>query len=218
MAMTRRASGAVSGAACLALVTMMTLVAGAQAPQKPGAPPATPGNATATPAVPTGVATPPDYVIGPDDVLAIIVWRDKDLSAEVAVRPDGKISLPLLNDVHAAGLTPEQLRQQVTAAAGKYVEEPTVSVIVKEVNSRKVFITGQVGKPGPYPLMGPTTVLQLIASAGGVLEYADTKNIRIMRNENGKPVSLRFNYKDVIRGKSLNQNIQLRPGDTIIVP
>lgn len=218
MALTRRASGAVSGAACLVLVSVMTLAAAAQAPQKPGAPPATPGNATAAPAVPTGVATPPDYVIGPDDVLAIIVWRDKDLSAEVAVRPDGKISLPLLNDVHAAGLTPEQLRQQVTEAAGKYVEEPTVSVIVKAVNSRKVFITGQVGKPGPYPLMGPTTVLQLIASAGGVLEYADTKNIRIMRSENGKPVSLRFNYKDVIQGKSLNQNIQLRPGDTIIVP
>jgi polysaccharide export outer membrane protein len=151
-------------------------------------------------------------------VLSIIVWREKDLSADVAVRPDGKISLPLLNDVQAAGLTPEQLRLQLTEAAGKLIEEPNVTVVVKEINSRKVFVMGQVAKPGPYPLTGPSTVLQIIATAGGLLEYADEKNIRIMRTENGKPLSLKFNYKDVAEGKNLKQNIELKPGDTIIVP
>ena len=103
----------------------------------------------------------------------------------------------------------------ITEAAGKLIEEPTVAVVVKQINSRKVFITGQVAKPGPYPLNGPTTVVQLLAIAGGVLEYADDKNIAIMRTENGKPVSLRFNYDQVKKRKNLEQNIQLKPGDTI---
>ena len=168
--------------------------------------------------MPVGVPITPDYVIGPDDVLAVVIWRDKDISGDVAVRPDGKISLPLLNDVQAAGLTPDQLRKQLTDAAAKYIEAPEVTVIVKQINSRKVFITGQIGKPGPYPLNAPTTVLQLIATAGGVLEYADSKNIVIMRTENGKPLSHKFNYKDVVRGRNLKQNIELKPGDTVIVP
>jgi polysaccharide export outer membrane protein len=168
--------------------------------------------------VPTGVPTPADYVIGPDDVLSVVFWREKDMSSEVAVRPDGKISLPLLNDVQAAGLTPDQLRLALTEAASKFVEEPTVSVVVKTINSRKVFVTGQVNKPGPYPLSGPSTVLQMISTAGGLLEYAKAKNILIMRTENGKPVSFKFNYKDVSQGKNLKQNIELKPGDTIIVP
>jgi polysaccharide biosynthesis/export protein len=186
----------------------------APAPASPA--PATPAAATRTD-MPTGVPTA-DYVIGPDDVLNIVVWRDKDISGDVAVRPDGKISLPLLNDVQAAGLTPEQLRKQLTDAASKYIEAPEVTVIVKAINSRKVFITGQIARPGPYTLNAPTTVLQLIAVAGGVAEYADSKNIIIMRNENGKPVSHKFNYKDVVRGRKLQQNIELKPGDTIIVP
>jgi len=171
-----------------------------------------------SPTAPAGVPTTPDYVIGPDDVLTIIVWREKDISGDVAVRPDGKISLPLVNDVLAAGLTPEQLRSQLTEAFGKLFEEPAVSVVVKAINSRKVFVTGQVGKPGPYPLMGPTTVVQLLATAGGVLEYADTENISILRTENGKPMRYRLNYKDVSKGKNLKQNIELKPGDTIVVP
>jgi polysaccharide export outer membrane protein len=191
-----------------------------QPPQPP--PPATGAatNGTATPPanLPAGVAAPADFVIGPNDVLTIVFWRDKDMSSDVSVRPDGKISLPLLNDVQAAGLTPEQLRVQITTAAAKLVEDPTVSVVVKEINSRRVFITGQVAKPGTYALSGPTTVLQLIAMAGGVLEYADSKNIAIMRTENGKPSSFQFNYKDVTKRKNLKQNIELKPGDTIIVP
>jgi polysaccharide export outer membrane protein len=164
------------------------------------------------------VATPVDYVIGPDDVLQIIFWREGDLSSEVAVRPDGKISLPLLNEIQASGLTPEQLRANLTQVANRYVEEPAVTVVVKAINSRKVFITGQVGKPGPYPLSGPTTVLQLIATAGGVQEYAKDERIVVMRTENGRTVSHKFNYKQVSQGKNLQQNIELKPGDTIVVP
>jgi polysaccharide biosynthesis/export protein len=167
---------------------------------------------------PAAVVVPADYVIGAEDVLTILFWREKEMSSEVRVRPDGRISLPLINDIMAAGLTPEELRLQVTAAAVKFVDAPTVSVGVKEIHSRKVFITGQVAKPGPYPLGGPTTIAQLIAMAGGVLEYADEKNIGIFRTENGRQVSLQFNYKDFKRRKNLEQNIALKPGDTIVVP
>ncbi|HSL22768.1 MAG TPA: polysaccharide biosynthesis/export family protein [Vicinamibacterales bacterium] len=173
-----------------------------------------------TPAAAPGAAapTPADYVIGAEDVLSIVFWRDKDLSGDVVVRPDGKISLPLLNDVQAAGLTPEQLRAALVTAAGEFIEDPNAAVIVKEIKSRRFFVTGQVAKPGPYPLAGPTTVLQAIAIAGGLLEYADAENISIMRVENGRTVSLRFNYKDVIRRKKIQQNVELKPGDTIVIP
>jgi polysaccharide biosynthesis/export protein len=174
--------------------------------------------AKAAPALPAGVTPPAGYVIGPDDQLSVVYWREKDMSADVVVRPDGLISLPLLNDVQASGLTPEQLRAAITKDATKFVEEPTVSVVVKAINSRKVFITGQVGKPGYYPIGGPTTVLQLIAIAGGVAEYADKNKISIIRKEGSKDVSFRFNYEDVIKGKNLAQNIELKPGDTVVVP
>lgn len=170
-------------------------------------------------ALPAAVVPPPDYVIGPQDQLSIIFWRDKDLSVDVViVRPDGKISLPLLNDVQASGLTPEQLRENVTEAAKRYIEDPNATVVVREINSRKVFITGEIDKPGTYPLAGPTTVLQLIATAGGVREYADRTKIVILRTENGKQIGYRFNYKEVVEQKNMKQNIELRPGDTVIVP
>ena len=175
--------------------------------------------ATAASAAPAAAVTPPaDYVIGPDDVLTIVFWREKELSSDVAVRPDGKISLPLLNDVQAAGSTPEQLRVVLSEQAAQFLEEPTVTVVVKQINSRKVYITGNIAKPGPYSLGGPTTVLQLIALAGGVLEYSDSKNIGILRQENGQSMSFRFNYEDVKRRKNLAQNILLKPNDTIVVP
>jgi polysaccharide biosynthesis/export protein len=178
----------------------------------------TPTPPAATPAPAAGTPVPDDYVIGPEDVLSIVYWRDKDMTTDVAVRPDGKISLPLLNDVQAAGLTPVQLRDNLTEVSKKYFEDPNVSIVVKQMNSRKVFITGQVNKPGPYPLVAPTTVLQLISMAGGLQEYADSKKIIIVRNENGRPVSFPFNYKDVASRKNLGQNILLKPGDTVIVP
>jgi polysaccharide export outer membrane protein len=147
----------------------------------------------------------------------VIVWREKELSAEVVVRPDGKISLPLLNDVHAAGLTPEALAEIVEKAATKFVKDSDATVIVKEIRSRKVFVLGEVAKPGVFPLTSETTVLQLIASVGGLLEYADRKNILILRVENGRERRLKFNYNDVIAGKNLQQNILLQPGDTVLV-
>jgi polysaccharide export outer membrane protein len=189
-------------------------------------PPATAPGATPAPAgdrvtVEGGIPLPADYVIGPADVLQISFWKDATLTSDVTVRPDGRISFWLINDIQAAGLTPEQLRESITKAAGKFFQEtPTVLVSVKAINSRQVFITGEVAKPGPYPLLVPTTVVQLIATAGGLLEYADSDNITIIRVENGQPVSYRFNYKDVAKRKtgSLKQNILLKPGDSVVVP
>jgi polysaccharide export outer membrane protein len=225
----RRFGGSVCGIAVLtfAFVCFGSVAQGFSA--APQAPAAQPPAATKPPAVqrppasqppqlPAGASVPTGFTIGPDDVLAIVFWRDKDMSAEVTVRPDGKITLPLINEVQAAGLTPEQLRDSLQQAATKFVEDPTVSVVVKTINSRKVFITGSVSKPGAYLLSSDTTVMQLIAMSGGVLEFADSKNITIIRNENGKPTAYRFNYKDVLKHKNLKQNIELKPGDTVIVP
>ena len=134
------------------------------------------------------------------------------------MRPDGKVSLPLLNDVQAAGLTPPQLRERLTELSQQYFEDPNVTIVIRQINSRKVFITGQVNKSGTYPLGGPTTVLQLIAMAGGIAEYAHGNKIVVMRTENGRQVSYPFNYDDVVARKNLRQNIDLKPGDTVIVP
>jgi polysaccharide export outer membrane protein len=165
------------------------------------------------------VAIAPDYVIGPDDVLSILFWRDKDLSAtDVTVRPDGKVTLPLLNDVQASGRTPEQLGDAIREAARKYVEDPNPTVIVKEIKSRRVFITGRIEKPGPYPLNGRTTILQLIAMAGGLREFVDGKNISLMRSEKDKQTVFDFNYQDVVKKRYLHQNIELKPGDVVVVP
>lgn len=192
----------------------------APATAKPGtAKPAQPAGTAKPPvAIPAGVPLPADYVIGPEDVLTIIFWREKDLSSEVIVRPDGRISLPVIQDISATGLTPEQLRESLTKTAERFVEDPNVTVVVKEIKSRKVFITGEVTRPGPYNITAPMTIVQLIAMAGGLLEYADAKNIVIMRTENGDQTSYKFNYREVSEGKNLKQNIQLKPGDTVIVP
>lgn len=180
--------------------------------------PAQSSKAAPPPSPTQGVATPPDYVIGPEDQLSVVFWRERDLSGDVVVRPDGKISLPLLNDVQAAGLTPDQLRQTVADGAAKFVEDTTVTVVVRQINSRRVFITGQVARPGSYSLTSTMNILQLIALAGGLNEYADSKNITIMRNESGKLTPYSFNYNEVVKRKNLKQNIDLRPGDTVIVP
>jgi polysaccharide biosynthesis/export protein len=172
---------------------------------------------TSAPA-PAGVALPPGYVIGPEDVLTIVVWREKDMSTDAVVRPDGQISVPLLNDLQAAGLTPDQLKAAIEKAALKLMAEPNATVIVKAINSRKVHIVGNVIKGGTYPLAGDMTVLQLIAQAGGLQEWADAKHISVMRKQDGKDVALKFNYKDVVKQKNLQQNVLLKPGDTVIVP
>ena len=172
----------------------------------------------AAPTVPGAIVPPPGYVIGPDDVLSIVFWREKDLSAEVIVRPDGKISLPLLDEIEVVGLTPAELREKVMVEANKLVEDANATVVVKQINSRRVFITGSVNKPGVYQLTGPMTVVQLIAVAGGLLEFADGDKIKVMRTEKAAPVAFPFNYKRFSEGKNLDQNIQLKPGDTVIVP
>jgi len=191
------------------------------APQtRPAAPPPAAPAAGVPPAqaVPVGVTPPSDYTIGADDVLEVIVWREKDLSAEVKVRPDGKVSLPLVNDIQAGGLTPEAFRAAVTSAVTKFVEAPSVTVIVKQINSRQVFVMGEVVKPGTYPLTAPTTVLQLLAQAGGPTPYAKVDEIGVMRTVDGKTTRHLFNYKEVSRGRKIEQNIMLRPGDTVIIP
>jgi polysaccharide export outer membrane protein len=177
---------------------------------------AAPADAAARAATVTPAA---NYIIGPDDVLSVVFWRDKDMSGDVVVRPDGKISLPLMNDVQAGGLTPSQLRDAVNTMARQYVEDPNVTVVVKEIKSRKVFITGMVEKPGPYPLNGPTSVVQLISVAGGLKEFTDGKKILIMRTDrSGRQSAHLFNYQKVVAGKNLEQNIELQPGDTVVVP
>ena len=210
----------------VALALAVAVPAGAQQQQQV-VPPATPAAApapapapavTPAPVVPAGVELPAGYVVGPEDVLTIVVWREKDLSSDVTVRPDGRITLPLINDVVAQGLTPDQLRDQLKAQFDKYVEDSSVSVVVKQINSRKVFITGMVGKPGAYPLTSTMTVLQLISLAGSLREFTSGKNILIIRDEGGKQKALKFNYEEVREGTRLEQNIQLKPGDTVVVP
>lgn len=195
------------------LIVICLASAGFARQQPTTAPPPAPSTAA-----PAGATLPAGYVIGPDDVLSIVFWRDKEMSAEVVVRPDGKISLPLVNDIQAAGLTPEELRAQLTKAATKFLEDPNATVVVKEIRSRNVYITGNVGKPGTYPLAAGMNVLQLIALAGGLQEYADAKNVVVIRVANGTQTSFKFNYKDVVKQKRVEQNIQLKAGDTVVVP
>lgn len=208
--------------AAVLVVAAAVSVAAQSAPQPAPAAPAAPAATTQKPpaddAAGLGVLPPPDYVIGAEDVLDVVVWREKELSAEVMVRPDGMVSLPLLNDVQAGGLTPEQFRERVSAGAAKYVESPSVTVIVKQINSRKVSVMGEVVKPGIYPLLAPTTVLQLLAQAGGPTPFADVKDISVVRTVDGKTSRLVFNYKEVARGRRMEQNVLLRPGDTVIIP
>ncbi|HYB94109.1 MAG TPA: polysaccharide biosynthesis/export family protein [Vicinamibacterales bacterium] len=217
----RRLAGYGTCAARIALATVfLSAPATAQTTKPAASAPASMPPAAAAAAAPraTDPVVPPGYVIGTDDMLSIVYWKDKDMSADAKVRPDGRIALPLINEVQAAGLTPEQLQQKLTEESKKYLEDASITVVVREINSRKAFITGEVNKPGPYPLTAPTTVMQLISLAGGLRDYANSKNIMIMRTENGKQTALKFNYKEVASGKKLNQNIELKPGDTVVVP
>jgi polysaccharide export outer membrane protein len=200
----------------LALIGTTAMESAAQVQPPPLVAPVPPP-ATPPPATPA-LEIPPGYTIGADDVLNVMFWRDKEMTADVVVRPDGRITLPLVNDVIAAGLTPEQLRDRVRTEASKFVEEPSVTVVVKQINSRRVFITGMVGKPGAYPMTRAITVLQLISLAGGLDEFANAKKVVIMRNEGGRQVAMKFNYADVRQGKNLEQNIELQAGDTVVVP
>jgi len=160
----------------------------------------------------------PNYVIGAQDMLDIDVWKEAELTRTVQVRPDGKISLPLLNDIQAAGLTPTQLAGQITTSLKKFVTDPQVTVIVTQINSQRVYIMGEVTRAGAYPLLPGMTVLQALSSAGGFTQFANLKKIYVLREENGKQTRLPFNYKQVINGKDTDQNIEVKAGDTIVVP
>lgn len=158
-----------------------------------------------------------DYVIGPDDLLEVSYWKDKDASAQVAVRPDGYISLPLLNDVQASGLTPAELTARIATLASAFLEDPNVTVMVRQINSRKAYIVGEVARPGAYPLNGPVTVLQIIAMAGGPTEYASLSDIAVVRTTDTGLVTRAFNYRNALKLKDLDTNIMLMPGDTVMV-
>jgi polysaccharide export outer membrane protein len=159
------------------------------------------------------------YTIGADDILAINVWKEPDLTRSVPVRSDGKISLPLIGELQAAGATPKQLEDDISRKLTNYVAEPEVTVIVQEIRSRKFNILGLVAKPGSYPITRTTTVLDAIALAGGFRDFAKQKSIYILRqNPDGTQKKLPFNYKDVVKGKNVEQNIRLEPRDTVVVP
>jgi polysaccharide biosynthesis/export protein len=164
------------------------------------------------------VTTDPNYVIGPQDVLDINVWKEAELTRLVPVRPDGKISMPLLNDVQAAGLTPGQLAAQITEGLKKFVTNPQVTVIVTQINSQRIYILGEATRPGAYPLLPSMTVLQALSSAGGFTIFANTKKIYVLRQTSGKQEKFPFNYKDALEGKHPEQNIVLKAGDEIVVP
>jgi polysaccharide export outer membrane protein len=170
------------------------------------------------PSAHVAATTDPSYVIGAQDVLDIDVWKQKELTRTVEVRPDGKISLPLLNDIQASGLTPMQLAANITQGLKKFITDPQVTVIVRQINSQRVYILGEVVHPGAFPLLPGMNVLQALSSAGGFTMFANTKKIYVLRQQNGKQKKFPFNYKDVISGKHTNENMVLRAGDQIVVP
>jgi polysaccharide export outer membrane protein len=175
--------------------------------------------AQAAPAAALPVANDTSYVIGPGDDLNISVWDNDNLSGAVTVRPDGMISLPLLNDVPASGKTPMQLRDVLVEKIGATgVKTPLVTVTVKATNSQRIYVLGNVGRAGAYPMIPGMNVLQGISSAGGLTLFAKHTKIMVLRTENGQQVRLPFNYDSVLKGKTPEQNISLKPGDTIIVP
>jgi len=167
---------------------------------------------------PQGTFNDADYKIGPQDVLRIDVWKEAEVTRAVPVRPDGKISLPLLNDVQAAGLTPMKLAAVIADGLTKYINNPQVTVTVSEINSRRIYVTGEVSRAGAFPLLPNMTVLQALSSSGGFTQFAKLKNIYVLRTEDGKQVKLPFNYKDAVHGKTPEQNVLLQAGDVIVVP
>ena len=164
------------------------------------------------------IVSDPSYIIGPMDVLEIQVWKEPDFSRNVLVRPDGKITLPLVGDIPASGMNTMGLKALLAEKLQNFVSNPEVTVIVLESRSKNFYIIGKINRPGTYPLNPDMTVLQAISVAGGLAEWADKDSIRIIRRSEGKEEILPFDYEKVITGKELEQNILLKPNDTIIVP
>jgi polysaccharide biosynthesis/export protein len=192
-------------AAAVLLASGMALAQGASTPATPSAS----ANSAAT--------SSPDYVIGPLDSLSINVWKEPDLTATLPVRPDGKISLPLLEDVQAAGLTPTQLALSLTEKLKKFVADPRVTVVVAAINSKRVYLVGEVSHPGPTSMTPNMTVLQALSSAG-LTQFANTKKIYVLRTVSGKQEKLPVDYRRLLKGELIDRNYILQPGDTIVVP
>jgi polysaccharide biosynthesis/export protein len=174
-----------------------------------------PADSTA-PAAPAVTASD-SYVIGASDVLVITVWKEATLSGTILVRPDGMISLALLGDVQASGLTPLQLAEQISTKLKKYIQDPNVSVVVNQIHSKVIYLLGEVVKRGPVEMTPGMTVLQAIASAGGLTDFANKKKIYILRNDSGSQQRIPVNYKEALKGNS-ESDLVLKPGDTIVIP
>jgi polysaccharide export outer membrane protein len=207
--------------AAVAAVILISSMAWTQDTPAQPAETASPASAKAVPDNATNAASNspagPEYVIGAEDVLHIAVWKEADLSATLPVRPDGKISLPLLNDVQASGLTPLQLADSLTEKLKKYIADPRVTVVVAAINSKRIYMVGEVLHAGATPMLPNMTVLQALASAG-LNQFANTKRIYVLRNDNGKQEKLPVNYRKLVKGEQIEQNYVLQPGDTIVVP
>ena len=199
--------------AVAALVLIGSIALAQDAPAQPAASPASGKTTNAASNSQAG----PEYVIGPEDVLHIAVWKEADLTATLPVRPDGKISLPLLDDVQASGLTPKQLAASVTEKLKKYIADPRVTVVVTQINSKRIYLVGEVLHAGATPMLPNMTVLQALSS-GGLSQFANTKRIYVLRTENGKQQKLPVNYRKLVKGEQIEQNYVLQPGDTIVVP
>lgn len=203
---------------CKQLVIALALVAGAglAAHAQQASPVST------TPGSPVPASAPPaitDYVIGPEDLLQITVWKNESLSRELAVRPDGKISMPLLHDIQAAGLTPMQLQEKLSTALGEFMPNPEVSVTVTDVRSYRISVLGEVVKPGVLQLKSDTTVLEAIALAGGFRDFASPSKIVILRkNGDGQTNKIPFNYNRVVKDNRAEGNVTLKSGDVVVVP
>ena len=201
------------------LFAVLTGLAQAQDTSSSSQPPA-PKPAPVDNPSPAPTSVPPDsYIIGAEDVLSIYVWKEPDMSKTIPVRPDGMISLPLVGEIKAAGHTPVQLQDVLASAMKKYVSDPQVTVVVEKISSLSFNIVGEIARPGYYPLTRRMTVLDAVAMAGGFKDFAKTKKVYVLRiSANGTQQRLPFNYKDVIAGKNEQQNIELLPRDTIVVP
>ena len=193
--------------ACLVFVLFLALASGVQAQNGKEAAPAAPVNTTA-----------PLYVIQPNDILEVFVWKEPDLTRKVLVRPDGRISFPLVQDMQASGISPGELKTQIERKLKEYIDSPNVTIIVDAIQSYRVFVTGKVQKPGAILAEKPITVLQALAMAGGFQEYAKTSEMSILRYYENENIVFKFDYGEVTKGKNSNQNILLRSGDVVVVP
>ncbi len=205
---------ATSVPALLALAFCGMLAGQQPATEQPAPDKAAEAPADAKPAGPGAAVDPKAYIIGAEDVISIRVWREPENSGQFVVRPDGKVSVPLVGEIQAAGLTPEKLSESIAQSLQKVMVHPEVTVGVEKVNSKKYYIQGEVNRPGSYPLVIDTTILEALVNAGGFRDFANTKKIVILRGAE----RIKFNYNQVTHGKKMEQNILLKPGDQIIVP